>query len=586
MVNDPWLVADGEVCREHTSRGRVRLLRGCFDGGTMRRDVIFVAACVLFVAASPASASAQSTSGPAAPGLYHPEWQDRSDRSAEPEPKQFSLINYFFARGTVSNVLADPSGLRGVSLGPYAPGLNSGSNTGVDNERWAYFVEQRWIPVFEYKPLFVDGLAAFRAQFEVDYTWGLAANAVQNNQGGGFNADQVNIQTKNVNVAIYPTRKSRQLSLLIGTHSIYDTPYDPTITSLFDIVQTGYKLTFIGTDATGLSLFARTRYGRARAAFIPMGGSQPDRATDNDPRFRYATMGLLDYVFEPRPGTNIGLSYWRLQDNTKGRAFAFEGLVNSGPGSSALKGYMGTQRFNIEQATGHVNYLGTHFHHNLGFRTSNFAASGFLMYNVGRFENNRDDSQALDAIDISGLAANLELKYNWGRTEKDRITLEGIFTTGDDDPLDDKYSGPFTMNYYGLPGAVWFNHKTLLLFPFTSTVSNYTGAVTDISNRGYGLAAGIATASMGLIPNKLNLKIGAAFGASTANPPAEALGDVGNPGQIIGTEINAELEYQIRYLMTVGLHTGYMFKGNFYAGSTQVTDNPFAAFTTFTWYAF
>ena len=38
---------------------------------------------------------------------------------------------------------------------------------------------------------------------------------------------------------------------------------------------------------------------------------------------------------------------------------------------------------------------------------------------------------------------------------------------------------------YGLPGAVWFNHKTLLLFPFTSTVNNYTGAVTDISNQGY-----------------------------------------------------------------------------------------------------
>jgi hypothetical protein len=34
---------------------------------------------------------------------------------------------------------------------------------------------------------------------------------------------------------------------------------------------------------------------------------------------------------------------------------------------------------------------------------------------------------------------------------------------------------------------VWFNHKTLILFPFTQTVSNYTGAVTDISNQGYGL---------------------------------------------------------------------------------------------------
>lgn len=552
----------------------------------MRRHSISLAVCAALLTLAMTSNAWAQASGPAAPGLYHPGWFDEHDRAQDPEPSEFSLINYFFARATVTNMLADPSGLRGVSLGPLAPGINSGSNTGVDNERPAYFAEQRWIPVLEYKPLFADGLASFRAQFEVDYTWGLAANAVQNNQGGGFNADQVNLQTKNVNVAFYPTRRPRELSILVGTHSIYDTPYDPTITSLFDIVQTGYKLTFVGTDATGISLFANTKFGRARAAFIPMGGSQPDRATENDPRFRYASLGMLDYVWEPRPSTNIGLSYWRLTDNTQGRAFAFEGLVNSGPASGALKGYMGTQRFNIEQATGHVNYLGSHFHHNINYRTSNFAASGFVMYNMGRFENNREGSQALPAVDISGLAANLELKYNWGKTEKDRVTLEGIFTTGDDDPLDDKYSSPFTMNYYGLPGAVWFNHKTLLLFPFTSTVSNYTGAVSDISNRGYGLTAVIATGSADLIPNKLSLKLGAAFGASSADPPAEALGDTGDPGRIIGTEINLELEYQIRYLMTLGFHTGYMFKGDFYEGSNQVKDNPFAAFTTFTWYAF
>jgi hypothetical protein len=38
--------------------------------------------------------------------------------------------------------------------------------------------------------------------------------------------------------------------------------------------------------------------------------------------------------------------------------------------------------------------------------------------------------------------------------------------------------------------------------------------------------------------------------------------------------------------MTVGLHTGYMFKGSFYDGAPRVTRNPWAAFTTFTWYAF
>jgi hypothetical protein len=68
---------------------------------------------------------------------------------------------------------------------------------------------------------------------------------VQQNEGGGFNADQVNIQTKNVNVALYPTRNPSQLTLLIGTQPVYDSVYDPTRAPLGDIIRTGYKLTFL-----------------------------------------------------------------------------------------------------------------------------------------------------------------------------------------------------------------------------------------------------------------------------------------------------------------------------------------------------
>jgi len=131
------------------------------------------------------------------------------------------------------------------------------------------------------------------------------------------------------------------------------------------------------------------------------------------------------------------------------------------------------------------------------------------MYNWGRYKSNKDGAQ-LKKVDIQGLGANVELDYKYGRTNGDLITLEGMFTSGDDDPNDDKYTSAFTMNQYGLPGAVWFNHRTLILFPFTSTVNNYTGAVTDISNQGYGLLAGVATASRDIVPNKLNAKIGAA----------------------------------------------------------------------------
>jgi hypothetical protein len=198
---------------------------------------------------------------PVGPGLHYPEWLEKNGRGDDAEPSEFKLINYFFTRVTATNQLGDPAGLKGVSLGPIGIGQDVGSGTKVGPNTTAFYVEQRWIPVLSYSPNFVDGLATFRAQFEVDYQWGQAANQIQNNQGGGFNADQVNIQTKNVNVGLYPTKNPYKLAIFVGTQSVYDSPYDPTITSLTDITRTGYKLTFFGSDATGrVGLFATRRH--------------------------------------------------------------------------------------------------------------------------------------------------------------------------------------------------------------------------------------------------------------------------------------------------------------------------------------
>ncbi|MCA9619228.1 MAG: hypothetical protein KC731_09400 [Myxococcales bacterium] len=539
-----------------------------------------------------ATASAQTRPAPPgvpeplsaeADGAHYAPWKEAHDREADPEPPEFQFISYFFTRGTVTNQLADPSGLRGVSLGPIAVGEGAGSSTRVGKESTNYYIEQRWIPVLAYKPHFVDGYAALRAQFEIDFTWGLAANTIQNNQGGGFNADQVNIQTKNINVALYPTQKPRALSILVGTQPVYDTIYDPTITSLFDVVQTGYKLSFMGTDATGLSAYFNDFYGIGKVSFIPMGAAQPDKALTGDARFSHVYLFTADYAYPVMPGTVVGATYWHLEDRTKGSGYAFEGLVPSGPSSGALSAYTGTAPFAIDKPSGHVEYVGAHFHHNINFHTGPFAASGFTMANFGKFESQAEETQRNREVKVRGVAANAELQYNYGKTVDDRVTLEGMFSSGDSDPTDDTYSSPFTMNYYGIPGAVWFNHKTLLIFPFTSTVSNYTGAVTDISNRGYGLVSGIATGSYDIIPSKLNVKLGGAYAQSMAKP-LERNGL--QPGRIIGAEVNAEVKYHFRYLMTVGLHGGYMFRGSFYDGNPQITKNPWAGFATFTWYGF
>jgi hypothetical protein len=531
-------------------------------------------ALALLALASPESAWAQA---PSTPGIYA-EWQDAKEREKDAPARELTLINYFLTRASLTNQVADPSGLRGVSLGPI--GQPAGSAVRVRPGQAAVYIEQRWIPVIEYAPWFVDGFAAFRAQFEVDYLWGRAANTVQQNEGGGFNADQINIQTKNVNVAIYPFRDPSKLTLLIGTQPVYDSYNDPTRTPLNDIIRTGYKLSFLGSDATGLSVFS-TVGGFSKLSFLPLQTAQAD-LPQGDPRLKYAFLLTADYVYPLAPNTNVGASLWYLKDDTKGDAFAFEGLVRSGP-AGGLSSFTGVPRFNIERPTGSVQWVGAHFNHNIDMRNGRLGASGFAMYNHGKYTSKAATTALNPEVKISGLTANLEGLYNYGRTAGDLITLEGMFSTGDSDLNDGEYKGAFTLNEYGLPGAVWFNHKMLLLFPFTSTVNNYTGAVTDVSNQGYGLRAVTATAAYDLVPNKLNLKLGVGTALSGVDPVALA----GAParGKYIGTEVNAELRYTLRYLMTLGLHAGYMFKGDFYEG-LNVTANPYALFTTFTWYAF
>lgn len=539
-------------------------------------------ALILTVLALPTLALANPEVGP---GGYFTEWEARNERSANPVPPEFTFINYFFTRATITNMIADPAGLRGVSLGPFGIG-EAGSATSLSDTSTAY-VEQRWIPVLAYSPHFIDGLATFRAQLEIDYTWGQAANQIQNNQGGGLNADQVNVQTKNVNVALYPTRNPLQLSIIAGTQPFYDSIYDPTVTSLFHITKTGYKLAYMGSDATGLSVYGHFGDHRFKTSFMPLGATQAKKATDNDPDLYYVWMATLDYGYELAPATEFTLSLWHLQDNTRGRAFAFEGLVNSGPSSPSLFPFTGVADFSIEEASGAVTWIGGNFHHNVDFTQGDFALSGFVMANFGKYESQKESTELNEELAIRGLAANLEVAFNHGKTMGDVISLEGMFTTGDDDIKDSEYDGVMTLNHYGLPGSVWFNHKTLLMFPFTSTVSNYTGAVTDISNQGYGLMAAILAAKTDLVPDVLNLKLGAAAARSVAaRTPSTVDGITFARGKTIGAEFNVELNWQIRYLMNLGFHAGYMALGDFHDATPTAGENPWAAFTTFTWYGF
>ena len=169
-----------------------------------------------------------------------------------------------------------PRGPQGRVAGAHRLAVGQRPRAAVDAA--AFYVEQRWIPGLEYSPWLRGRAGHLPRPVRGGLPLGPRRQRLQQNEGGGFNADQVNIQTKNVNVALYPTRNPTG-SRCSSAPSPSTTPiFDPTRTPLNDIIRTGYKLAFLGSDATGLSLFSNYK-GLAKLSLLPLGtraGGQGD----------------------------------------------------------------------------------------------------------------------------------------------------------------------------------------------------------------------------------------------------------------------------------------------------------------------
>ncbi len=129
-----------------------------------------------------------------------------------------------------------------------------------------------------------------------------------------------------------------------------------------------------------------------------------------------------------------------------------------------------------------------------------------------------------------------------------------------------------------------------LLMPHGNVVNRFTPAVMDISNMGYGLTYANLSASKGIIPNKLNAKVGVSAGLSNVQPAGG--------GAFIGVEANGNIQYNFGPYMSLELHGAYLSLGDFYdskqaaygspvnGGVDERPVNPWTAFLVFKWLMF
>lgn len=499
------------------------------------------------------------------------------DTEVPGEPnKEFQFLAFYINQGVTSNFFPTNEFLRGQVLGRM---FGRNSVTTSDTATTAYF-EQRLIPFFIYQPALFDGKAILRAVFEIDWTWGDVSYGAGPNQGGAVSGHQVNLQTQNIELELIP---KAGWMINLGLQRMFDNPYNPYRTLADKMLENGYRMTYFGTHAVGVTLYRNADFHRFKAGFF--------KFYEND-IFKDDDVNMYEFQYE----RNIN-KLWRAAVSThyvRDRGNGRGGVSILGQGlNSQLTEYNGVFRFKFGSAPyeADVVWLGTHFSRNADYMIDRFFLNGFFNYNLGVVNVLRESGWRTGA-DIAGFAANLRTGYRYGQTLQDRVTLDLMYTSGDENGLDDRrYSGVMTGNTWAAPGGFFINSGAYLLFPHGNVVNRFTPVIADLSNIGYGFIGGTANFSKGIIPNRLHAKVGTAAAMSNATP-------IGG-GRNMGVEANAGIVYNLGPFMSLELHGAHLWLGDFFDsaddrygvavnGGVQGVRpaNPWTAFIVYKWLMF
>ena len=495
-------------------------------------------------------------------------WNFDGMKLPETYPQEFQALAFFISQGVVSNFYADNDLLKGQIVGR----LFSANTTTTGSQ--AFYFEQRLLPFFIYQPKLLDGRAILRASFEIDWTWGDASYGVGGNFGSAFSADQVNIQTQNVELELIP---AKGWTVNLGLQRLFDTPYNPYRTMLGTMLNTGYRLSYWGSDGVGISVRNDNDWYRWKAGYYQL---YENNVQQNDDVTLWE--GIID--FDITPTWRQGLSLWYVNDRANGEG----GVSILGQGlNSLLNDYNGVAKFDFQGKPykADIFWLGTYGNYNAEFNLGRWSLNTFAVANIGTASTEITSDNFEKAVDIFGVSANLRGGYKYGQTLDDIITADLVFATGDNNGIKDgKFNGVITGNTWGSPGAIFVSTGAYLLYPHANVVNRYISAVPDLSNMGLGQFGGTMNFSHSFIPNKMMGKIGIAAAVSQVEPAGG--------GSFIGFEINAKLAYNPAVFMNIELHAAYLSLGNFYdskivnGGNDKRPNNPFTLFTTFKWLMF
>lgn len=488
----------------------------------------------------------------------------------EESEREFQFLAYWFSQAVTANYYPTSDFLRGQVFGRLY-GQNTTRSTDTAS---SFYVEQRLLPFFIYQPKLFNGRAILRASFEIDFTWGDAAYGSGGNFGGAIAGDQVNLQTQNVELELIPYKN---WSINLGLQRMYDNPNNPYRTLFDKLTNTGYRLMFWGTDATGISVRYHGDYERWKWGAWKFYENLIQKNDD-------VSMYEMLYDRDISKNWSLGFSVNYVRDRASGAggpSILGEGL------NSTLSNYNGSYRFPLGGNTyrADVFWLGSFYTHNADYIDGPWRATGFVNYNLGNVDTLTTGEDFGRRSTIGGFTLNSKTGYRYGKTAGDKIEVDLLYTSGDANGISDgHYSGVLTGNNWGSPVSVWISHGAYILFPHGNVVNRFVSAVNDVSNLGYGLMGGTLNLHHDIIDNKLNAKIGTAAAFSNVSPTGG--------GNQIGVELNGRISWQPHVYMNLELHAAHLWLGDFYDSPTvngNVTArpaNPWTVFLVYKWLMF
>lgn len=485
--------------------------------------------------------------------------------------KEFQFIAYFFNQGVKSNFFAANDLFRGQVIGR----LFGPNTTNTSDSVSATYFEQRFLPFFLYQPKLFNGAVTMRASFEIDWTWGDVAYGTGGNFGSAVSSDQVNLQTQNVEVEVMP---GKRWAINLGLQRMFDTPYDPYRTLFDKMTYTGYRLMYWGTDGVGITVRKDWDFARLKVGMYQLYENNVQQKDD-------VIMYEANYSRHITPLLNLGISGNYVYDRASGEGGP--SILGQGLNSTMVE-YNGAFRFSgLGKYEADIGWLGSYFHYNEDIMMDRWIASGFINYNFGTVREETDiENEFEKSLTIGGLGANLRTAYRHGQTARDLVSVDMLYSTGDENgTADDEYQGVITGNTWGTPAAIFISSGSYILFSHGNVVNRFNSLVSDFSNQGYGLLGGTLNVSKDVIPHRLNTKVGFATAQSNFAPRGG--------GKALGTEVNGMISFTLGTFMNLELHAAHLWLGDFFESQdvlsediTEKPDDPWTAFLVFKWLMF